>query len=366
MNQIEDRKARILIVDDNSKNIQVLGTFLKSADYLINIGRNGVQALEIAEKIQPDLILLDIMMPEMDGYEACRLLKARKVTRHIPVIFLTAKVESKDIVEGFEIGAVDYITKPFKSAELLARVQTHLEIKFSRELILQQTHEMKELLHILCHDLTNPFHNIQGMLELLNDDPSLFDLFLGYMNISLENGLNIIDLVRKMRSLEEKGNLDIAPFSLKTLLEESQLILRQKLIDKKITIEAEIDDTISVLVEKTSFINSVINNLFSNAIKFSHPGAKIEVTTTKKENAVDLVIRDHGIGIPEGLIKDLFNISKPTNRTGTAGEIGTGFGMPLVEKFVKAYGGSIHISSTEEATNPTDHGTEIHLHLPSP
>ena len=118
--------TRILIVDDTPANIQTLAAILKSKGYQISAATNGKQAIEVLARMQPDLILLDVMMPEMDGFETCRQLKAAERWRHIPVIFLTAKTETADIVQGFELGAVDYVAKPFNTHELLARVNTHL------------------------------------------------------------------------------------------------------------------------------------------------------------------------------------------------------------------------------------------------
>ncbi len=126
---------RVLIVDDTLQNIQVLGTVLREEQYQINVAQNGLQALELVAKVEPDLILLDIMMPELDGFETCKRLKADEKTRDIPIIFLTAKAETDDIVSGFELGAVDYVTKPFNPTELLARVKTHLTMqRLRREL----------------------------------------------------------------------------------------------------------------------------------------------------------------------------------------------------------------------------------------
>lgn len=129
------KNAYILIVDDTPKNIQLLGTVLKNIGYKIIVATNGLQALGLLEKIKPDLILLDVMMPELDGYETCRRIKATEKLKDIPIIFLTAKTQPEDIVKGFELGAVDYIVKPFNSSELLARVKTHLELKFNQELL---------------------------------------------------------------------------------------------------------------------------------------------------------------------------------------------------------------------------------------
>ena len=124
--------ARLLLVDDTPQNLQVLGTILRQQGYKINVAQHGRQALEVAQKTPPDLILLDVMMPEMDGLEACRHFKADPRTRDIPIIFLTAKTAAEDIVQGFEAGGVDYVAKPFNPAELLKRVQTHLELKAAR------------------------------------------------------------------------------------------------------------------------------------------------------------------------------------------------------------------------------------------
>ncbi|MDM8536298.1 response regulator [Desulfobacterales bacterium HSG17] len=125
----ESQSPRIMIVDDETKNIQVLGTLLQQKGYYIYVAQNGKEALEIIKEVLPDLILLDIMMPEPDGFEVCRLLKKEAKTKDIPVIFLTVKSDSSDIIRGFILGAADYVTKPFNSVELLARINTHLNLK---------------------------------------------------------------------------------------------------------------------------------------------------------------------------------------------------------------------------------------------
>ncbi|MBF0496540.1 MAG: response regulator [Deltaproteobacteria bacterium] len=129
-----ERKSLILIVDDVPMNLQVLGNILSQENYQIAVATNGRQALSLTENVTPDLILLDVVMPEVDGFEVCRILKSDDRTADIPIIFLTAKSESEDIVKGFELGAVDYLTKPFSTPELLARVRTHLELKKSKDL----------------------------------------------------------------------------------------------------------------------------------------------------------------------------------------------------------------------------------------
>lgn len=135
-------KYNLLIVDDLPENIKVLGNSLQQEHYRISFATSGQQAIDMALKNEIDLVLLDIMMPGMDGFEVCRRLKAEKRTQHIPIIFITAKTEKEDIVQGFEAGAVDYLTKPFNTAELSARVQTHLELKRSKEVIQNQAEEL--------------------------------------------------------------------------------------------------------------------------------------------------------------------------------------------------------------------------------
>jgi len=136
--------ATVLIVDDNPKNIQVLGTILMDAKYRVAVANQGSAALNLLPKVKPDLILLDIMMPELDGFEVCRRIKAEATTGHIPVIFLTAKTETDDIVKGFELGAADFVTKPFRAKELLARVQTHIALVRLQQSLRNKNRELEE------------------------------------------------------------------------------------------------------------------------------------------------------------------------------------------------------------------------------
>ncbi|QTA78153.1 Signal transduction response regulator, receiver domain [Desulfonema limicola] len=162
--------ARILIVDDMATNLQVLGTILKERGFHTNIARNGREAIVRAEKVCPDLILLDVMMPEMDGFEACRQLKNIETTKHIPIIFLTAKTETESVVKGFDLGAADYVLKPFNSAELLARVQTHLDLKRSRDIIDQKNQDLldkNKALIKLNKDLQNALAEIKTLKGIL-------------------------------------------------------------------------------------------------------------------------------------------------------------------------------------------------------
>ena len=184
------------------------------------------------------------------------------------------------------------------------------------------------------------------------------------IKVSIKNGLNTITLVREMRSLDEKKtNLDLKSLNLSRAVQESLIILSHKIQSKNIDIRVDIRKDLLVWAEETSFVNSVLNNLLSNAIKFSTHDSSIDISSGQENGITSLTIRDYGIGIPPGLIKDMFDISKTTTRQGTEGEKGTGFGMPLVKKFVTAYGGSMELSSEEKKDNAANHGTEVRLYL---
>jgi len=162
-------KGSVLIVDDIPENLQVLGNVLLQKGLDVGFATNGEEALEAVKYNKPDLILLDIMMPGMSGITVCQKLKSNPETQDIPVIFLTAKTQPEDIIKGFEVGAVDYVTKPFNSGELLARVMTQLELKKSRDLIAKQNEELMELnatkdkfFSIIAHDLRGPFSGLLG------------------------------------------------------------------------------------------------------------------------------------------------------------------------------------------------------------
>ncbi len=202
------------------------------------------------------------------------------------------------------------------------------------------------------------------MWELILDNPSSFVGFKDLMSTGLNNILNIINLVGEMRSLDDKKHsLNIRQSNLKKLIKRSHDILDQKLVKKNIALDIDVDDQITVLVEETSFVNSVVNNLITNAIKFSFSGSRVFVTAKEENDRVKLMIRDFGIGMPKEILDIIFDENKKTNRIGTDGEHGTGYGMPLAKKFINTYGGEIEVISRQEDEYPNDHGTEIRIEL---
>ncbi len=359
---------RILIVDDNADNIEILGKMIENAGYYVYLAWNGGQALDTAHNVQPDLILLDIMMPGMDGFETCKKLRASDKTKDIPIIFITAKTDSSDVIEGFELGAVDYVTKPFNATELMARVNTHIALKLHREMVETVSREREELIHILCHDLSNPFCAFTSFINIIQNNYDAFeqnkDELLNHARMTAESGLELINLVRRMRSLDD-DNVKLSKINLYHMIERSLYMLQDKIAAKNIRIDIHVDRSISVQVEMHSFINSVLNNIMTNALKFSHRGSEILITAKPLNGEILIRIKDRGVGMSQNILNSLFSTKKVISRKGLEGETGTGYGMLLMNKFVTAYGGRMEVESKDIKEFPDDHGTEMRLFIKS-
>jgi two-component system sensor histidine kinase/response regulator len=355
-------RPSLLLVDDTPANIEILVELLK-ADYDLTVATRGAQALQICAKASHlDLVLLDVMMPEMDGYEVCRTLRAAPATRELPIVFLTTKNDVEDIVRGFEIGANDYVSKPFHPSELRARVRTHTTLRAQQSEIAEKNTELKEMLHIVCHDVANHFAVVNMSLDLLATRPELgLARLMPRITAASRNGAALTTLVRDLRSVEDKP-LQIGPVPLAPSIREALLLAEGRFQDKGLTATVEVPDVL-VLAEPCALINSVLGNVISNAAKFSHPGGAIEIRGRVDDGMVCLTIRDHGIGMPPKVLEYLFDVSKSHTRKGTTGERGTGFGMPLMRKFVTLFGGRVEVETWDQTIHAADHGTKFHLWL---
>ncbi len=197
----------ILIVDDIPENLKVLGLVLKKSNYPFSIALNGKEALEKVSLLNPDLILLDINMPVMNGFEVCKKLKSSSKTSHIPIIFLTAKVDTEDIVKGFEIGAADYITKPFNPRELLARIKTHLSLKKANDDIkmFERENTINAMAITANHEINQPLTVLQGNIELFTRSfggKQLTDKQNKYI-YKMQNSIdNISDILKKFQNFK--------------------------------------------------------------------------------------------------------------------------------------------------------------------
>lgn len=352
---------RLLLVDDTPANIDVLVGLLKQ-DYQLRIATSGERALKICSGEElPDLILLDIMMPGMDGFEVCRRLRGSHRTREIPIIFLTAKSEVDDIVHGFQEGGNDYLTKPFRPEELMARIQTHLTLLAQKKLIEQQREELRELVHIICHDVSNHFGAIEMALEMrrmgIEGQGEI-------MEVAVHNGIQMTSMVRQLQTAEEKP-LTLEPVDLKMSVHESLLLLKGLADKKSIRLDSSVP-SVEVLASPCALVNSVLNNILTNALKFSEPGSTIHIRGEDLGDQVLLTIRDHGVGMSQYALDRLFDVGQSRSRPGTQGEAGSGFGMPLMKRFVERFGGRVEARSQEQSDAGEWHGTEMRVFLLKP
>jgi two-component system sensor histidine kinase/response regulator len=273
-------------------------------------------------------------------------------------------MEMADVVTGFKLGAVDYVTKPFNSSGLVARVRTQLRLKKDSDIIARQSREQKELLHVLCHELANHVGAIQSLLEMADSSEDL-TAFKPDLLMVVGQAIEVINFVRELRALEEgKKKLKKQKVYLKILIAESEAVLCAKVQLKGISLRVDIPAGQILWAEPVSLANSIFNNILTNAIKFSRRGAAIDLKAVKEDGHAVISIRDYGIGIPDPILKGLFELSKPTSRPGTEGEPGIGFGMPLIKKFIELNSGSIQVNCREEKLFPEDHGTEVLVQFP--
>lgn len=352
----------ILIVDDLPENLQVLAGHLKELNYEVLAANSGARALALVQNKKPDLILLDIIMPHMDGFEVCRRLKEDPEVRDIPVIFITARTETEDILTGFQLGAVDYVTKPFRSAELFARVRAHLEIKASRDLFATYNKQLERLsknlrrlnedknrfLSIVSHDIRGAFGNVISISRILTEEDSmepdeatalLTDIAIEaeHMIALAENLLNIEAIERrevclKRERVETRPLFDFA-------MQAHQIASQAKgLIFEMECDGSEVDGDLTAC-------RQIASNLLSNAVKYSLPGSRVWLTVKAHANKVLLTVRDEGPGITREDQQQLF---VPFARLGSktaANEHSVGLGLSIVKLMCEFMSGSVFCES---------------------
>lgn len=348
----------ILIVDDNSNNVKIIALTLRAFNYKLVIATNGQSAIDMVEKTRPDLVLMDVMMPGMDGYETCEKIKAKKENENIPVIFLTALSEKANIIRGFEVGGVDYITKPFNKEELISRVKTHLELKFTRDELqknsnyLQSLNAVKDrMFSVIGHDLRSPLGSVKMTLEYLSETIE---------ETSTEELKSTIDLLQKTTdevfsllenllgwAKSQSGNLAITkePIDLMDLGYKVYLLNKGNLKFKNIDFKLDIQPGTIVSADLNT-ITAVFRNLLSNAVKFTPNGGTISLLAKEVDDKILIEIKDSGVGIPPENLPKLFDSTKHFTTFGTNRESGSGLGLTLCFDFVKKNDGEIWAEST--------------------
>lgn len=343
-------KPKILIVDDVTKNIQLVASFLKQAGYDINFALNGKDALRHIAREQFDLILLDIMMPEMDGLEVCHQIKSKKESKDIPVIFLTAKSDVESINTAFEVGGVDYITKPFNRTELLARVRTHLELQSQRRHLEELNATKDKFFSIIGHDLKSPLNQLMSLSKIIQNElkTGREEEVIRMANHLTESAksarLLLENLLEWSRSQTGKINYSPEPIDLSEITREVVDLLAQNAVQKSIKIKSGVNSDIMAFADG-NMVKTILRNLISNSIKFTNRGGEIILSADQDSGMVTYAVADNGIGIREEDVKKLFRIDVNPNMIGESPEKGTGLGLILCKEFVELNGGEIWAES---------------------
>jgi len=354
-NQFLFEDAKILLVDDVLKNLQILANIFNDTKAKISFAMNGKQAVDQAEAFMPDLILLDISMPVMDGITACERIKANPITKDIPIIFLTAKTETEDIVKGLSLGAADYITKPFQAAELLARVKTHVELARTRRNLLAANQEMlglikmrDRMLSIIAHDLRGPLGNLNQLLEMLPSDPELEEELVDLCRTSASEAFNLLEnLLNWAKRQYKEVKVNKAVVDIYSLINNVIKTQKSAIQRKKLNLEIGLDEGHTAFCDE-SMMDIVIRNLLSNAIKFTPLNGSIRIHTEQRDGMLSIFIADTGIGMSEDVKSKIFESKEYHSTLGTAKERGSGLGLMICKEFTERNNGTIHVVSEAE------------------
>lgn len=349
---------KILIVDDVTSNVLLLKILLTNEKFQICTASNGHQCVEVARSEHPDLILLDVMMPELNGFDTAVILKKNPLTADIPIIFLTALNSPSDLVHGFQVGAHDFLTKPFNKEELIMRVMHQISLVAAKRYIIEQNEKLKRIISnrdkmysVIAHDLRSPMASIRMVLNLcvnvVTPDMVGEEIFglLDKANRESEETHDLLDNLLKWTK-SQTGRLEVAYQNLElddivpgvvdifTMIAEMKKIKLQYIpSEEHLKVRADND-----------MMKTVVRNFISNAIKFTPEGKGIEVYYKKSGEFAKISVRDHGVGIAPERIDTLFHKGETTY--GTGGEEGSGLGLQLCADFARKNGGDVMVEST--------------------
>jgi two-component system sensor histidine kinase/response regulator len=346
-----------LVVDDNPKNLQIIALTLRELNYKLIIADGGQKAIDLADRYQVDLILLDVMMPMIDGFEVCKVIKSNPKYDDVPIIFLTALSDKTNLVKGFELGAVDYITKPFNKEELVSRIKTHLDLKFARDDLkllsqnLAEANAMKDkMFSVIGHDLRSPIGSVKMTLELLKSNFDHFDTnkVKGTLSSLTQTTDEVFNLLENLLwwARSQNGTLVCLPenIDVKSLVSGVFYLNKESLSIKNIRFESNIEDGCSVFADM-NMLKTVLRNLVSNAVKFTHHEGQISISAFTNNSFTTIKISDSGVGISEDNLANLFDEKKKVSLPGTDNEAGSGLGLTLCKNFVQANKGEISVES---------------------
>ncbi len=359
------QQADILVVDDKPENLQLLIDMLGHQGYKVRPVISGSMAFMAIDAAAPDLILLDVDMPEMDGYEVCAHIKADRALRDIPVIFVSALNETFDKVRGFAVGGVDYITKPFHFEEVIARIQAHLSLAEQQRVVkdqfdmeramLEKLNEMKsEQVRYVAHDIKTQISAIYAALDLIRSERNLTDLQTQYVDFAHAAAekmfTNMVDLLNYMQSDDEVEvslrDVELNRF-LRRIANEFVVTAQHKRIDYAyLPLPEEV-----VVQFDPGAMRQVVYNLISNAIKYTPDGGRVQMSVELYDDALVIRIRDTGLGIPREDLPRIFNRAYRVKTARHQAIEGTGMGLNIVKTIVEQHGGEIKVYSVlEEGT----------------
>ena len=358
--EINPSEYKILIVDDVMSNVLLLKVLLTNEKFAIATASNGRQALEQVEKENPDLVLLDVMMPDMSGFEVAQHLKSNPQTAEIPIIFLTALNSTADIVKGFQVGANDFISKPFNKEELIIRVTHQISLVAAKRLILSKTEELQrtiagrdKLYSVIAHDLRSPMGSIKMVLNMLilnlpfeKIGAEMYEL-LTMANQTTEDVFSLLDnLLKWTKSQIGKLNVVYQDVDLVEVTDGVIEIFSMVASLKKIRIREMKPERMMVNAD-IDMLKTVVRNLLSNAIKFSKENSEVLVKMEEVDGMAVVSVQDHGCGISEEGQKKLLHTDTHFSTFGTNNEEGSGLGLLLCKDFVVKNGGKLWFTSKE-------------------
>ena len=358
--EINPSEYKILIVDDVMSNVLLLKVLLTNEKFAIATASNGRQALEQVEKENPDLVLLDVMMPDMSGFEVAQHLKSNPNTADIPIIFLTALNSTADIVKGFQVGANDFISKPFNKEELIIRVTHQISLVAAKRLILRKTEELQrtiagrdKLYSVIAHDLRSPMGSIKMVLNMLilnlpseKIGAEMYEL-LTMANQTTEDVFSLLDnLLKWTKSQIGKLNVVYQDVDLVEVTDGVIEIFSMVASLKKIRIREMKPEKMMVNAD-IDMLKTVVRNLLSNAIKFSKENSEVLVKMEEVDGMAVVSVQDHGCGISEEGQKKLLHTDTHFSTFGTNNEEGSGLGLLLCKDFVVKNGGKLWFTSKE-------------------
>lgn len=358
--EINPSEYKILIVDDVMSNVLLLKVLLTNEKFAIATSSNGRQALEQVEKENPDLVLLDVMMPDMSGFEVAQHLKSNPNTADIPIIFLTALNSTADIVKGFQVGANDFISKPFNKEELIIRVTHQISLVAAKRLILSKTEELQrtiagrdKLYSVIAHDLRSPMGSIKMVLNMLilnlpseKIGAEMYEL-LTMANQTTEDVFSLLDnLLKWTKSQIGKLNVVYQDVDLVEVTDGVIEIFSMVASLKKIKIREMKPEKMMVNAD-IDMLKTVVRNLLSNAIKFSKENSEVLVKMEEVDGMAVVSVQDYGCGISEEGQKKLLHTDTHFSTFGTNNEEGSGLGLLLCKDFVVKNGGKLWFTSKE-------------------